>query len=331
MQEEKVVNIRPLFAGSRLPLLISPNGSGPCDLPQWIGENRTLLEEKLLEHGAILFRGFPVSTVDAFEKFATAISVHNADYVYRSTPRTAVAKSVFTATEYPPSEDISLHNECAYQLTWPLKVAFCCVTPALQRGETPIADMRRVTAAISPETLERYASRKVRYVRHYTPFVDLPWQTVFQTNDRDVVRQFCVENELTCEWLDEDTLRTTQVCQGVAHHPITGERMLFNQAHLFHVSSLGAATARSLIETFGADRLPRNSFYGDGKPIQQEDLDAVRNAFQCEAVQFPWQRGDVLLVDNMQVAHGRRPFRGPRKVLVSLFENHTPTVSQRRQ
>lgn len=325
------ISIRPMFAHSRLPLLIGRNGGSACDLPQWIREHKTFVDEKLLAHGAILFRGFPVFTVDAFEKFATALSPQSADYVYRSTPRTSVAKSVFTATEYPPAEDIPLHNECAYQLTWPLKVAFCCLTPALQQGETPIADMRRVTAAVPRETLERYASRKVQYVRHYTPCVDLPWQTVFQTDDHDVVRQFCVDNDLTCEWLDKDTLRTTQVCQGVAHHPITGERMLFNQAHLFHFSSLGAATAKSLVETFGADRLPRNSFYGDGEPIRQEDLEAVRGAFQREAVQFPWRRGDVLLVDNMQVAHGRRPFRGPRKVLVSLFENHTPTVSQRRQ
>ena len=320
-----------MFAHSRLPLLVSPNGSGAGDLAQWIREHKTFVDEQLLAHGAILFRGFAMFTVEDFEKFATAISPHSADYIYRSTPRTAVGKSVFTATEYPPAEDIPLHNECAYQLTWPLKLAFCCLTPALQQGETPIADMRRVTAAVPAETLERYATRKVRYVRHYTPCIDLPWQTVFQTNDRDVVKQFCVDNDLTCEWLDEGTLRTSQVCQGVAHHPITGERMLFNQAHLFHVSSLGAATAKSMIEALGADRLPRNSFYGDGEPIQQEDLDAVRGAFQREAVQFPWQRGDVLLLDNMQVAHGRRPFRGPRKVLVSLFENHSPTVSERRQ
>lgn len=321
------ISVRPMFAHSRLPLLVSRSGSGGCDLPQWIREHKAFVDEKLLTHGAILFRGFPVFTVDAFEKFSAAVSSNTADYIYRSTPRTSVAKTVFTATEYPSAEEIPLHNECAYQLTWPLKVAFCCLTPALQQGETPIADMRRVTAAVPAETLERYARRKVRYVRHYTPFADLPWQTVFQTDDRDVVGRFCADNDLTCEWLDGDTLRTTQVCQGVAHHPITGERTLFNQAHLFHVSSLGAATAQSMIETFGPDRLPRNSFYGDGEPIQQEDLDAVRDAFQAEAIQFPWQRGDVLLVDNMQVAHGRRPFRGPRKVLVSLFENHTATVS----
>jgi hypothetical protein len=231
---------------------------------------------------------------------------------------------VFTATEDPAEQEIPLHNECAYQLAWPLKLAFCCITPAAEQGETPLADMRRVTVAIPEETLERYAARKVRYVRNYTPYMDIPWQTVFQTSDREAVAQFCLKNNLTCEWLDNDTLRTIQICQGVARQPVTGERVLFNQAHLFHVSSLGAAAAKFMIDAFGADRLPRNSFYGDGEPLMQRDLDAVRSAFEREAIQFPWQRGDVLLLDNMQVAHGRRPFRGARKVLASLLENYSP-------
>ena len=321
------LSMRPMFEDFRLPLLVSSHGEGSRDLTLWVREHKPLIEQKLLAHGAILFRGFPMFTVSAFEEFAAAISPQSVDYVYRSTPRSVVGNKVFTATEYPATQEIPLHNECAYQLTWPLKLAFCCITAATEQGETPIADMRRVTAAIPRETLERYATRGVRYVRHYTPFMDIPWQTVFQTSDRDVVKKFCDENGLTCEWLDRDTLRTTQVCQGVADHPVTGERVLFNQAHLFHVSALGAAVAKSLIAAVGADRLPRNSFYGDGGRLEQHDLDAVRHAFEREAIQFPWQRGDVLLVDNMQVAHGRRPYRGPRKVLATLFENYSPATA----
>jgi hypothetical protein len=320
------LTIRPLFPTERLPLLVSTSNPS-LDLAQWVRGNQAFVAEKLLSHGAILFRGFPVFTVEAFDDFAVAMSPQALQYVYRSTPRTAISKRVFTTTEYPPAEEIPLHNENAYQLTWPLKVAFCCITPATEQGETPIADMRRVTAAIPTETLERFATRKVRYVRHYTPFMDIPWQTVFQTEDREAAKRFCLENALTCDWLDDDTLRTTQVCQGVAHHPVTSERVLFNQAHLFHYSSLGSETAQSLIETFGEDRLPRNAFYGDGAPLEQQDLDAVRSVFQREARQFPWQRGDLLLLDNMQVAHGRRPFRGPRKVLASLLESYSPSLT----
>jgi hypothetical protein len=138
------------------------------------------------------------------------------------------------------------------------------------------------------------------------------------------VARLCEEQGIDYEWLGEDTLRTLQVCQGTARHPATGERTLFNQAHLFHVTSVGAEDARDLITLFGEDRLPRQTYYGDGAEIPAADLEAVRAAYRSAAISFPWQAGDVLLADNMQYAHGRNPFRGPRKVLVSLMDPHSP-------
>ena len=35
-------------------------------------------------------------------------------------------------------------------------------------------------------------------------------------------------------------------------------------------------------------------------------------------VDLQWRPGDVALVDNLRVMHGRRPFQGERKVLASL-------------
>jgi alpha-ketoglutarate-dependent taurine dioxygenase len=37
-------------------------------------------------------------------------------------------------------------------------------------------------------------------------------------------------------------------------------------------------------------------------------------------VAFPWQKGDILMVDNMLAAHGREPFTGPRKIMVAMAE-----------
>jgi alpha-ketoglutarate-dependent taurine dioxygenase len=36
------------------------------------------------------------------------------------------------------------------------------------------------------------------------------------------------------------------------------------------------------------------------------------------AISFRWERGDVLLLDNYLVAHGRNPYEGPRKILVAM-------------
>jgi len=42
--------------------------------------------------------------------------------------------------------------------------------------------------------------------------------------------------------------------------------------------------------------------------------------YQQEAVIFPWQAGDILMLDNMLTSHGRKPFVGARKVLVGMAE-----------
>ncbi|MFC5743629.1 TauD/TfdA family dioxygenase [Dyella tabacisoli] len=293
---------------------------GRRSLPEFLQAQREELEAQLVESGALLFRGFGVYDVEGFERAMDAFSPSRLDYVYRSSPRTAVGTRVFTATEYPPQQTIGLHNENAFQRSWPRKIAFCCLRPASHGGETPIADMRKVTRRIGDRIVDQFEARKVRYVRHYHPHVDLPWQTVFQVSDRESLAAFCASHEIACEWLDAETLRTEQVCQGTARHPVTSERIWFNQAHMFHASNLGAEAESSLAACFGRDRLPRQAYYGDGGEIAVEDLDEVRAAFEAEAMAFRWQAGDVLLLDNMLTAHGRRPFKGERRVITALLD-----------
>jgi len=293
---------------------------GDRDIASFVQAHGPQIQSALLDHGAVLLRGFDVRSVEDFTRFIDATGLERLDYVYRSTPRTAVADKIFTTTEYPPQQEILLHNENAYQRDWPLKVSFCCLISATSGGATPLGDTRQITAAIGPRLVERFAERGVRYVRHYRRHIDLPWQVVFQTEEPGPVAEFCRAAGIEHEWLDSGTLRTSQVAQGVAVHPINAERVYFNQAHLFHVTSLGPAGAQSLIQLFGADRLPRHATYGDGEEIAPEDLEHVRAAFRRHEVTFPWEPGDVLLLDNMQVAHGRRPFSGERKVLAALLD-----------
>jgi alpha-ketoglutarate-dependent taurine dioxygenase len=316
------------FSDRRFPLIFEC-GIGAHDLAEFISKYNQELESKLLNHGALLFRGFSVNTVEGFDRVLHQVTTERAAYVYRSTPRTAIANGIYTATEYPPQLDIPLHNENAYARRWPLRLAFCCLKPAASGGETPLADMQRVTAALGEDLLGRFESRRIQYVRHYHPYVDLSWQVVFQTDDRNVVASYCKENALSYEWIDDEILQTVQVCQGTARHPATQFRLFFNQAHLFHVSNLGAENAEVMLEIYGRDRLPRHARFGDGGEIDARDLERISAAFRDEARSVPWEAGDVLLLDNMQMAHGRRPFEGARKVVAALLEMYSdPSVVQ---
>ncbi len=316
-----------MFPDERMPLVVEPDARG-TGIGEFVHTHWRELEAFSLEHGAVLLRGFDVRSAEDFSCFLDATGLPRLEYMYRSTPRTRVGDKIFTTTEYPPAQEIVLHNENAYQRDWPLKVAFCCLVDASSGGETPLGDMRRITAAIGPRLMDRFAARGVRYMRHYRRHIDLPWQVVFQTELPEQVAAYCREQGIEHQWIDRETLRTSQRAQGTAVHPIVGERVFFNQAHLFHISSLGSAGARSFAQLFGAERLPRNACYGDGEEIDPGDLEHIRTAFRRHEICFPWRPGDVLLLDNMQAAHGRRPFRGPRKVLAALLETYSSAAAE---
>ena len=137
-----------------------------------------------------------------------------------------------------------------------------------------------------------------------------------------MVEAYCRAHKIGWEWKEDGELRTRQVCQAVAQHPVTRDWVWFNQAHLFHVSNLPPEVRESLLEIVDEEDLPRNVYYGDGSPIEPSVLDEVRGVLEEAKVSFPWYSGDVLMLDNMLAAHARSPFSGPRKVVVAMAQGH---------
>ena len=316
LSAEALVKESLLRADASLPLVLEP-AVDALSLTEWTSNNRDLIVQKLRTHGAILFRGFDPNSVDEFEQFLRLLVGDLLPYSYRSTPRSEVSGRIYTSTEYPAHQSIPLHNEMSYTREWPGMLGFFCVGPAPEGGETPIADSRKVFNLIAPDIRETFISKGVMYVRNYGEALDLSWQNVFQTNDRAEVEAYCRKSDIQFEWKDNDILRTSQVCQAVAHHPHTGEPVWFNQAHLFHVSSLESHVRDSLLSLADGEP-PRNAYYGDGTPIEESVLEQIREIYTKEAVVFSWRKHDILLLDNMLAAHGRRPFRGARKIVVGM-------------
>lgn len=306
-----------------LPLIIRPGSS--ISLVEWVDQNRDELNARLLKHGGILFRGFAVESADEFEQTIETLSGKLIDYTYRSTPRTIVSGKIYTSTEYPPHQTIPLHNENSYTRIWPMKIWFFSRICATTGGETPIANSRRVYRHIAPAVRERFERKGVMYVRNYGSGFDLPWQEVFQTNDKADVEKYCAAAGLEYEWLADDRLRTRQICQAAAAHPVTGEMVWFNQAHLFHVSRLPEEVREAMLTIFAEEDLPRNVYFGDGSAIDSADLDLICAAYEQEKIAFRWQQSDVLLLDNMLTAHARNPFTGQREVVVGMAEPRSAT------
>lgn len=313
-----------------LPLIITPETSET--ICQWMANNNQLVQEKLDSGGAVLLRNLttPADCESQFKEVVKQLSGEALNYVYRSTPRTDLGGGVYTATEYPAGLSIPMHNENAYQRDWPLLILFLCVHPADGGGgQTPLANTINVTKRIDPLVRRKFMEKQVMYVRNYHQDIDLPWQTVFQTESRSAVEQYCRDHEIEFAWTASGTLRTWQVCQALAKHPRKDEWVWFNQAHLFHPSSQDARTRSLLKETFKEEDLPRNAFYGDGSRIEDAELEDIRNAFKAEMVSFDWCAGDVLILDNMMISHGRSPYKGKRRVVAAMcrpFSLHQETT-----
>lgn len=311
------VSIEPPVAPESMPVTLRPQRFG-VDLVGWAAEHVDHIEALLHLHGAVRLRGFKVNGSAHLERLIGAMYRRELiEYTNRSTPRSQVRGRIYTSTEYPADAEIPMHNENAYTSSWPSRLFFLCVRPSVSGGQTPVADSRRVLQRLSPSLIERFERCGVRYVRNYG-VLDLPWQDVFQTDSHEEVEAFCHQRGIAWTWKSDGGLRTSETCQATTVHPVTGEKVWFNQAHLFHVSSLVAELRDALAAGLALDDLPRNACLGDGSPIDEGDLADIRAAFAAESVAEPWQAGDVLLLDNVLAAHGRRPFTGERSVLVGM-------------
>ncbi|MFE5481280.1 TauD/TfdA family dioxygenase [Streptomyces sp. NPDC056527] len=305
------------------PFLLKIEAAEPgLRLDRWISANHTRLTDELERHGALLFRGFALDSPEDFGAAARAFSPELLDYLERAAPRTEIADKVFTSTELSEDQWIAFHHEMSYSHNWPGRLYFYGDRPSKTGGATPVASERAVYAKIPAELRERFRRHGVSYVRNYSPDLDIPWQVVFQTEDRAEVEAYCRESRTEFEWIGRDGLRTRAVRQAVSRHPGTGETVWFNHAHLWHISTLPAEVAEYLLDEYGPEGVPRNAFYGDGSPIEDDAVELIGELYKEAAVSLPWERGDVLVVDNFLATHAREPFHGDRRILVAMSDLH---------
>jgi alpha-ketoglutarate-dependent taurine dioxygenase len=310
-----------LQPGQTLPLVIQPTVED-IDLADWAKNNLGFIEAELLKHGAILFRGFGVNSTSAFEQFASAVRP-DLFGEYGDLPREGVSGKVYQSTPYPEDKTILFHNESSHMHRWPMKQWFYCVKPARVGGETPIVDCRKVYQRLDPRIVEDFRRKKLRYVRNFHEGLDVSWQSFYRTNDRSVVEQYLLAHSTEFEWTSNGGLRACQINPGVARHPRTKEMVFFNQVQLHHVFFLNPALRRSVESLFEPERYPRNVYYGDGSPIEDSVMEEILRVYWDTAISFQWRKGDVLMVDNMLVAHARNQFQGERKIVVAMAEMMT--------
>lgn len=296
------------------PLMISPAVDG-IEPVRWASESQDWILARLAEHGALLFRGFDLPDGEAFEHFAESLCPTLFGEYGDLPPDQG---RIYHSTPYPKDKAILFHNEASHTPRWPMKQFFYCVKVARVGGNTPIVDCRQVYQRLSPETIQKFHTKKLLYVRNFSPGLDVSWQDFFKTQSRQAVEDICRGVGAEVTWHEDDTLTVKQLCHGVVQHPRTKEWTFFNQVQLHHPSCLDAATREALESIFGDELMPRNVYYGDGSRIEESVMEEIDKAYWDLSISAPWQERDVIMLDNMLIAHARSPFEGERKILVAM-------------
>ncbi len=317
---------RLMFADQTMPFIVEPEATQENvtvnHLLSYYSANKDFLEMKLLDQGAILFRGFSVKTPSSFARCVKNLDSNLLDYVDGNSPRTKLAAGVYTSTEYPSEYYISMHNELSYSHKWPRKLFFGCIVAPQEKGETPIADSRVILNSLDPNVVEEFTRKGVKYIRNLQGGhgVGPSWQETFETTNTAAVEQYCSDRDTQVQWQPDGSLKLTQVRPAVATHPQTKQSVWFNQADQFHPTTHPKKVYETMMSVYEGkeDELPQNALFGDDTPILPSMLDHIRETSRKNAVVFPWQEGDLLIIDNMLTCHGRMPYAGARKILVAM-------------
>jgi len=305
----------------KLPALISIGNMEPQTFISWYNERKEAIETQLLQEGALKFQGVKISSVNDFQQIVNGISDYFLNYVDGNSPRTKLSGNVYTSTEYDKSQRITMHNELSYSAAWPNKLYFSCLIPAESGGETLLADSRLILQLMNPAIVAEIKAKGICYIRnlHGGAGMGPSWQDTFETNEKARVEAYCKANNTTYEWRPNNALRVKQFSKGIISHRQTGEPVWFNQIDQFHPSHLGSELYEILQSIYeDPDEFPLNVQFGDGTPISDSLVKEIMETIDRAVVAPQWNTNEFLVVDNELAAHGRNPYTGERKVLVSM-------------
>ena len=286
---------------------------------KWLGENKERLLEQLSRHGAILFRGLPVNSDSDFDSVIRSFGLKN--FTYAESLSNAVRRNrterVFTANEAPASVSIFLHHEMAQTPIYPSKLFFYCEQAAHSGGATPLCRSDILLQELTkqaPEFVAACSKLGVRYSNVMPNIDDLEsgqgrsWRSTLSTDDKSAAEDKLRKLGYQWEWLEQDSLRVTTAVLPAVRETDNGRQVFFNQL---------IAAFRGWKDTRNATE--KSIRFGDDSAISEEAMAKAIQIGDELSFDVPWQTGDVVLVDNFLVMHGRRPFEGQRRVLASLI------------
>jgi alpha-ketoglutarate-dependent taurine dioxygenase len=316
------------------PLFIEPVGgeiaTDVSAFVHWVGARREILDRLIVQHGGVVLRGFPLRKTADFEALVGQFTAYSAGYVGGSTPRRALGHNVLESTNIASDLRLGVHSEMAYMRDFPARIAFFALQVAPRGGETIIADFRRLSKLIPGPLRDKLQVRGIRNVRNYGPAAEheptdidnpdnRPWNHSFYTDSPSEVDRLARGLGMTTLWHADGSLTVINQIEAFTTHPVTGQSLYRNNIHTggrLNYTGKHAEAARALV---ASQRMPTGTVLGDGSSLDAEEGALLSHLIDEVTISWPWLNGDTMILDNLQVAHGRNPYEGARETQVALL------------
>jgi alpha-ketoglutarate-dependent taurine dioxygenase len=286
----------------------------------WAAEHREALRAAVAERGSVRVRGLglrdPIDVAAVFGTLGDEPLTEREAFAARRT----YSDGLYSSATWPQNQPMCMHHELSYTLEFPGLMMFACLGAPSDGGATGVADAEAVLAALPADLVQRFEREGWLLTRSYNDEIGASVAEAFGTDDRDAVESYCRANAIEFEWQPDGGLRTRQRRSAIVHHPRTARRCWFNQIAFLSEWTMAAEVREFLVDMYGADGLPFNTRFGGGDPIGEDVVGLLNEIYEANTVREPWQAGDVMLVDNIRMAHSREPFEGPREVLVGMAD-----------
>ena len=352
-----------------MPFVIEPETpeSGHFNfLHAFLASHSNAILNDIASYGAVLLRGFNVSSTKEFEQSILSINgMHGMSHLFMSEPgreRVDGLDYVFhTNSKIKTGGALHLggfHTENYYSPDVPNYISFCCFNPAKLGGETGLINMASVYEKLDT-SLKEQLEKKSFFVSKWPIGVIANRYQI----KPEIAKKACVDFGLNIENNNFVVMHKPSVFQ----HPITMKKIIqanlcaelpsVNDAILNHFmndyTGLKWIIHKAAWKIIGYHRLRKwtlmlpaffdhpikflkmrkqmqqrmkqysnNSYPRINSVFKSDDIEILAAAMRESYASFLWQKGDILLVDNLQMAHagmpGKTNKRFPREIRAML-------------
>ncbi|MEP6870052.1 MAG: TauD/TfdA family dioxygenase [Novosphingobium sp.] len=341
MKERGAVSL-PADIASKVTGLKSPDGIPPLFIEakpgafasveqaaDWVDENRPTIDRLIEEHGVIVLRGFPLQTTADFGKIGAPFPVFDGNYQGGAAARRSLDKGVYEATQRTGDQTIYIHQEMFYVRDYPPRIAFFARKVAEKGGETLIADMAKVTRNLPLPIRKKLEEQGVLVIRNFaaptqskveTRLMDRRgWDFAFYTDSQAEVDEVCRHRGMEPHWHDDGSLTVFSRLPAFVVHPATGKEFYRTALHTNARTKADREKNEEAKQLLASQKIPSAMVLGNGEPLSPEEELALAEVVDDATIYWKWQQGDVMIVDNLQIGHGRNPFEGERATDLQMF------------